>query len=403
MTRESDSPWPVQTFEPYPAAPGLYFGRTAARSPAFSANDAAGGTSVLIGAAAGTDRAGVAVRARGELAERVGNVLAGRQAEAGGRVGGLVGSHDALRRAGAPVLDPAAWPELSDTAGELRAAELLWVPGQSLTGGGEVLVPACAVYLAHRPPSGCAAPLRPGSTGLAAHRSRPEAERHAALEVLERHLLWQAWYADGERTRPARPVLAPPLLAALTALGAVAAFLVLPGPAGTSCVLACVHAPDGTGQTFGARATAGPADDAAAQAACQEALMVRWSLGTPAARDAWRRMRATGGGAPPYGPLEHALYAFHRQDGLAHLRAGSTAAAPSRGGGRPAEPARALADLTGEDVVLVDTTAATGSRGPGGAEAVVRLVAPGARRLPADERPQRLPARARTRLPHPLG
>ncbi|MFE4515843.1 YcaO-like family protein [Kitasatospora sp. NPDC056783] len=411
-------PWPVQTFEPFPAA-GLYFARTAARSPEFSASDAAHGAPVLIGSAAGTRRESVATRALGELAERVGNVLAGRQAEAGRRAA-VLGAYDALRRGGAPVVDPLAWPELRGDDGGLRGAELLWVPGESLTTGREVLVPAYAVYLAHRPSSGGAAPLCPGSTGLAAHRTRREAERHAAFEVLERHLLWRSWYTDGPRAVPppgAGPVLPPPVRDALAALGVLATFVVLPGPAGTGCVVACLHAPDGSAQSFGARATHLPGPDgetvpgAAAESACCEALMVRWSLGTAAARTAWQRLRASGGDLP-YGPLEHALHAYHRQDSLAHLLTGSTALPsgppraprrPERSGGERPHPAGVLADLTGNDVVLVDTTADTGGPGLGEAMTVVRVVAPGARRLPADERAQRPPAGARTRLPHPLG
>ncbi|GAA1987728.1 YcaO-like family protein [Kitasatospora viridis] len=395
---DTEPHWPVQTFAPFPAAPALLFARTAARSRTFSASDAANGEPVLIGSAAGTDPAEVAVRARGELAERVGNVLAGRCAEAGGR-GSVTGGYQQLRRRGRPALDPLAWPELRDTAADLRSAELLWVPGESLDDGREVLVPACAAYLAHRPPPGCAAPLRPGSTGLAAHRTRPEAARHAALEVLERHLLWHAWYADGPCER-AEFALPPVLRGVLAALGLRATFLLLPGPASTACVLACLHAPDGTGQTFGARADTGGALWDAARAACHEALMVRWSLGTAAARTAWQRLRSAGG-APPDGPLEHALHAYHRQDSLARLLDGArTAATPRPTGQRPADPAEVLAGLTGHPAVLVDTT----SPGvPGADAAVVRLVAPGARRLPSDERAHRAPSGARTRLPHPLG
>jgi ribosomal protein S12 methylthiotransferase accessory factor len=412
-------PWPVQTFVPFPTAPGLFFARTAARSPEFSANDAAHGERVLIGAAAGTDRDEVAVRARGELTERVGNVLAGRRAEAGGP-GSVSGAYDALRRTGRPVLDPAAWPELRDQADALRTTELLWVPGESLTSGREALVPACAAYLAHRPPPNCAAPLSPGSTGLAAHRTRPEAGRHAALEVLERHLLWHAWYADGPCVTVPPTVgsdLPAPLRDTLAALGVTATFLVLPGPAHTACVVACLHGPDGAGQTFGARATRltgardGHVPRAAAEAACHEALMVRWSLGTTAARTAWQRLRAAGDN-PPYGPLEHALHTYHRQNSLAHLLDGSTEPIPGGSQDRrtPRPPAdelahlaHTLADLTAEDVVLVDSTAPADRPSPGGVAAVVRLVVPGARRLPADERSQRTTGRARTWLPHPLG
>jgi ribosomal protein S12 methylthiotransferase accessory factor len=178
--------------------------------------------------------------------------------------------------------------------------------------------------------------------------------------------------------------------------------------------VACLHAPDGTEQTFGARATRLTGADSeaapreAAQAACHEALMVRWSMGTTAARTAWQRLRAAGSD-PPNGPLEHALHAYHRQDSLAHLLSGSTRLplSVSRRTGTaaddPAHLAGTLADVTREDVVLVVTTAAAGLPGPGAAATVVRLVAPGARRLPTDEHAHRPPARARTLLPQSLG
>ncbi|MGI5350629.1 YcaO-like family protein [Streptomyces sp. CA-250714] len=108
--------------------------------------------------------------------------------------------------------------------------------GRSCTTGDSVWVPGCAVYLAHRPPTGCVAPLRPGSTGLAAHVSRDSAVRHAVFEVLERHLVWHAWDTHAPRRQlspeQCRRVLPEPLREGLTALGRAATFLELPGRAG---------------------------------------------------------------------------------------------------------------------------------------------------------------------------
>ncbi|MGW2598838.1 YcaO-like family protein [Streptomyces klenkii] len=389
--------WPVQTFQPFPDAPRFVLGRTAARSRAFTANDAAGGQPVIIGSAAGTDHADVVRRARGELMERTHNVLAGHRA----RERAVVASYASLRQRGRPALDPWAWPELRLLT-DVREATLPWVTGESLTGGGQVLVPACAVYLAHRPPAGCPAPLRPGSTGLAAHLTAARAREHAVLEILERDLFRHAWYDGAPRLAPTGPApLGEELRRVLAALGLRERCIVLPGPGGTACVVACLHADDGTRQSFGARATAGDSAPAAVSAV-HEALMVRWSMGTASAGAAWSRIRERGPGRLPSGPLEHALHAFHRQDSLAALLHGAAAvpwptAAPVTG----ALP-RLLAERTGEDVVEVDSSA------PGagyGELAVVRVVAPGARRLPSKEpAPAALPGGTLGRhLPHPLG
>ncbi|MFJ4771244.1 YcaO-like family protein [Streptomyces uncialis] len=451
---------------PFPDAPRFVLGRTAARSSVFTPNDAAGGRPVLIGAATGTDRVDVARRARGELMERMHNVLSGHRA----REGAVVTSYASLRRGGTAALDPCSWVELRSLT-HLREATMPWVTGTSLTGGGQVLVPACAVYLAHRPPAGCPAPLRPGSTGLAAHETAARAREHAVLEIFERDLLWHAWYADAPRQSPPGPApLDEELRQVLAVLGLRERCLVLPGPGGTACVVACVHTSDGTRQSFGARATSGALAPAAVSAV-REALMVRWSMGTASARAVWARMREREPDRQPSGPLEHALHTFHRQDSLTPLLRGATcepwtttaggsagaprsaaraSAAESRGTAHgcvadplvtepgsagdprvasrgaagnpgamshvpvrdpgatapnPAEAApRLLAERTGEDVVEVDTSAPAAD---GGRAVVVRVVAPGARRLPVDE-PDRtalaLPAgNARRHPPHPLG
>lgn len=391
--------WPVQTLRPFPEAPWFVLGRTAARGSAFAANDAAGGRPVIIGSAAGTDRADVVRRARGELTERVHSVLAGHRA----REGAVVASYASLRRQGRPALDPWAWPELRPLA-EAREVRLPWVTAESLTGGGHVLVPACAVYLAHRPPVGCPAPLRPGSTGLAAHLTAARAREHAMLEIIERDLFWHAWYDDAPRRTPPGPApLGEDLRRVLAVLGLRERCVVLPGPGSTACVVACLHTGDGTRQSFGARATAGDGAPAAVSAVL-EALMVRWSMGTASAGVVWDRMREHGPSRLPSGPVEHALHSFHRQDSLTALLRGAVTE-PWRTAARATmaeELPSLLAERTGEDVVEVDSSA------PGagyGEPVVVRVVAPGARRLPAREPdPATLPGgTARQRLPHPLG
>ncbi len=399
--------WPVQLLTPYPAFPRLLFGRSAVRSAAFPANDAAGGQRALIGSAAGTGAADVAVRTHGELTERVHNVLAGRAAESD--PSGLIGSYAVLHRRKVPVLDPMSWPELAERPEAARETDLLWVAGESLTGGGEVFVPACVVYLAHRPPPGCAAPLRPGSAGLSAHHTRDSAARHAALEVFERDLLWRAWYGGGRRTVIPFSGGGGLLHDGLAALGLSAVILLLPGPGGTACVVACLHDETGAAQSFGARALLVHAGVAAAEAAVRvavfEALMVRWSLRTPAAAAALRRLGRSGW-HEVNGPLEHALYAFHRQDGLARLLTGGDTALDQWPAGGPVPPpvpvGSLLAEHTCEDVVLVDTVAPD-ARWPAQGTDVVRVVAPGARRLPTREPLLPPPAGARDGIPHPLG
>lgn len=150
--------------------------------------------------------------------------------------------------------------------------------------------------------------------------------------------------------------------------------------------------------------------------------MVRWSMGTPVARRAWQDMRASSPPVLPRGALEHALWTFHRQDSLGHWLAKAAAGKgrAAAGEGRAAmvdgwtapvtSPdataderglARLLAEHTEQDVVAVDTTTpeicADGIT-------VVRVVAPGARRLPSDERA--VPPAHGTGpqpLPHPFG
>ena len=87
-------------------------------------------------------------RARGELMERMGNVLAGRSAEAEaararpGATPGIgefvhIGDWCALRRHGVPAVDPAAWSGRDDS----RDVRQLWCRGRSTGTGEEVWVP----------------------------------------------------------------------------------------------------------------------------------------------------------------------------------------------------------------------------------------------------------------------
>jgi len=141
---ETCSAWHVEVFAPFPESAQVVFGRVAARSAAFSRTCASGGAPVLIGSAAGHDPQDVAVRARGELLERMSNVLAGRAAEAAGTV---VATFEQLRRRRAPAVDPVHWggPQARETC-------QLWVEGRSLLTGAEALVPAGVAFLHHRPP-----------------------------------------------------------------------------------------------------------------------------------------------------------------------------------------------------------------------------------------------------------
>ncbi|HEU5027762.1 MAG TPA: YcaO-like family protein [Spirillospora sp.] len=400
----------AQVFRPYPGCPRLRFGRIAARSAAFARAGETGGT-LLVGAAAGTDDADVAARARAELLERAHNVLAGRRAETDGAAR-RIATYEALQHAGAPAVDPCAWSELRTTL-ELRRRPLLWVDAVSLVDGRQVLVPASGVFLRHRPPPQGAAPMRPGSTGIAAHRTEGEASRHALLEVLERDLLWRAWYGRGPRRTLAHP-LPEPLSGVLGSLGTFCSLVFLPGPAETGCVVACLHDERGDRQTFGARATATPLKqgttspgrsaslEQSVASAVYEALMVRWSMDTADARAARRRMRERGG--PPIGPVEHAVYAYRHQDALAHLRAADGGAVLPHPTASPATGPRTLAEVvadhTDEDVLWRPTMAPELDTGD---LAVGRVIAPGAHRLPSDEHAHPPPADARTRRPHPLG
>ncbi|MCX5379739.1 YcaO-like family protein [Streptomyces sp. NBC_00091] len=366
--------WAPQVFAPYPQQPDLLFARVAARSAAFETTSAAGGAPVLVGSAAGHDRDQVTLGARGELLERLGNVMAGREAEAAAE---LVGTREELRREGIPAVEP-----------QVRAdTRRLWVRGRTVRGA-EVFVPAGAAFLHHRPPPGCDAAQSSGSTGLAAHPDVMSAARHAAWEVLERDLIRRSWYGLADRPPSLLPFAPPPALAGfLRSSGLTATAFGVPAPAGCACVVVCLHRPDGTGQAFGARC--GPADNvgALAEKAAYEAVMVRWSMRTRVARRAWDEWHGT---SPPVTAVQHALWTYHRQDSLGlwdvrpvpELRPGS---------GVRTDPLDVLAGHTGRDVILVESTSAP-AREAG--VRVVRLLAPGA--LP-------LPSAGHTGHPHPFG
>lgn len=373
----------VNVFHPFPEVPGIVFARAAARSPLFNANPAASGDSVIIGSSAGWDPDDVRMRALGELHERVGNVLAARRAETASRV---IATHRELLQAGTPALHP----------GSEEECPLLWVSGSRLQDGEPVLVPAGRVFVQHRPPPGCAALPSPGSVGLAARPTRPAATRHGLLEVMERDLFWRSWYSEGWRPSVLPDSGLPETLRqAIADLGLEVCLLLVEGPGDIGLAVACLHAEGRTRQSFGARAFTPGEQDMAFERAASEALMIRWSMGTPAADAAWALLRAR---RPPLprNALEHALLAFHRGDSLGWLlRFGAPVrrCRPAEGGDLGAIVARHL----GAEPVLVDTSVPDVC---GEDAVVVRVVAPGAHRLPADERGAP-PGHAGP--PHPVG
>ncbi|MBT2896346.1 YcaO-like family protein [Streptomyces sp. McG3] len=391
--------WTPQVFAPYASCPQVVFARVAARSPQFDAVCAAGDRPILVGSSAGHDPERVAASARGELLERMGNVLAGRAAEADAAV---VATHKELRRKGIPAVDPAGLTADGGAAAldDVREARRLWVLGRSLRTGAEVHVPAGAVFLHHRAPTGCDPGPGAGSTGIAAHPDPEAATQHAAWEVLERDLIRGSWYG----LLPGPDVMAStglpePLSQLLDGTGTEATGLDLPAPAGARCVAVALHAADGTRQTFGARCGPDTGDvDTLAEKAAYEALMVRWSMNTAVVKDTWARWR---GEDPPDSAVKHALWTYHRQDSLrlwtsraprSGVRREPAAGAPHRSG------TDALAEHTGGDLVVVDTT--SGQPASLG-WTVVRVVAPGARALPTG--PNGEPGPAAGPGPHPLG
>ncbi|MGW2592943.1 YcaO-like family protein [Streptomyces sp. NPDC001515] len=415
MNVSTPTAWTPEVFAPWPHTPGALLARVAARSKSFNPTGAAGGAPVLIGSAAGDAASDVGPRARGELMERMGNVLAGRAAEAeadagpqrlpaGGRA--RIGTWSELRRAGVPASDPAdpatgpatVAPPDRTSAREVRQ---LWYRGRATGSGEDVWIPAGAAFLHHRPPPGCAATHRAGSTGVAAHLGPDAASAHAAWEILERDLVRRSW-CDPLRHPPvafdaldALPAGAEDLRQLLDHEDLRATALALPAPAGATAVAVCVHEPDRTHQTYGARC--GPAHELpeAVARACWEALMVRWSMSAPVAVRAWERLSRTGA---PRTELDHALWAFHAQDALTRWAGPATALRdppappPARRTTGEPDPVALLAAHTGRDVIAVDC----GTGPPADADLfVVRLIAPGASPLPARPVPG-VP-------PHPFG
>ncbi|WP_151770262.1 YcaO-like family protein [Streptomyces abyssomicinicus] len=375
----------------------MVFARVAARSDAFGSTGAGGGMRVLVGSAAGAGATDVAARARGELMERMGNVLTGREAESGATGTTRTATYTELRRLGIPAVDPAVWGTVA-----ARAARQLWVVGRALRAGREVWVPAGAAFLQHRPPPGCTATVRAGSTGVAAHPRRESATAHAAWEILERELIRRSWCAPQDHRPSVHDALSGPdeLQTGLTSLlmreRLSATVLLPPAPQQVCVAVVCLHTDDGRRQSFGA--SCGPADarTTTLTKAAFEALMVRWSMGTAAADRARRRLEDAG---RPRGAVEHALWAFHHQDALSHWQggpghatgAGGPGSVENPGPGSP-DPVTVLSEYTGLDVIAVDSAA-----GPPRTEdlSVVRLVAPGARPLPSRTAPGT--------PPHPFG
>jgi ribosomal protein S12 methylthiotransferase accessory factor len=396
--------WAPETFCPYPDSEAVVFARVAARSDLFGPTSAGGGKRVLVGSAAGVSATDVAPRARGELMERMGNVLTGREAESGTLRTTRTATYAELRRLGIPAVDPAVWGTRA-----ARTARQLWVPGRALRAEREVWVPAGAAFLQHRPPPGCTATVQAGSTGVAAHLRQESATAHAAWEILERELIRRSWCAPHDHRPSVHDVLSTPaglpagLLAGLPIglkellarerLSATA--LLPPAPQQVCVAVVCLHTEDGRRQSFGASCGPAGAHTTVLAKAAFEALMVRWSMGTAAADRARRRMENVD---QPRGAVEHALWAFHRQDALSHWQGPDHATAPAESSPTTssdpgsADPVTLLSEYTGLDVIAVDC--ATGPPRTEGL-AVVRLVAPGARPLPTRTDPG-VP-------PHPFG
>ncbi|MEU8433881.1 YcaO-like family protein [Streptomyces sp. NPDC029216] len=389
--------WVPEVFRPFADSAAVVFARVAARSAAFGSNSAGGGRPVLVGSAAGATADDVAVRARGELMERMGNVLTGRAAESGALPATRTATYSELRHRGIPAVDPALWG-----AAESRAARQLWVRGRALSSDGEAWVPAGAAFLQHRPPPGYTATVRAGSTGVGAHPRREAATAHAAWEILERELIRRSWCAPEHHRPSAHDALAGPtglpldLRALLVRERLCATALLPPAPRQVCAVVVCLHTEDGRLQSFGASCGPPGGSATALAKAAFEALMVRWSMGTAAARRALQRLETAD---RPHDAVEHALWAFHRQDALRHWLGGHPAGgygpvhhtSESSAVGLP-DPVDLLTQYTGLDVIAVDC--------PTGAPntedmSVVRLVAPGARPLPTRTDPG-IP-------PHPFG
>jgi ribosomal protein S12 methylthiotransferase accessory factor len=275
------------------------------------------------------------------------------------------------------------------------------VAGQSLLTGAETLVPAGVTFLHHRPPNGCQAMARAGSTGVAAHPDATVAADHAAWEIFERDLVRRSWYNGGPAptVMSGDSVLPAALEQLLDRLGLWLTVLLIPSPAVVGCVVACLCTQDGDRQSFGARCRPVGAQRQSIEKAVYEALMVRWSMSTSVARSAWQQWA---GSTLPRTAVEHALWALHRQDSLRLWldKPDSAGGLPVPGtrSGQPAEaswtPAQLLGAYTGEDVIEVDTTVAQ-ARAAG--IVVVRVVAPGTRPLPTGRHGDT------NDLPHPFG
>lgn len=381
--QEICSAWRVEVFAPFPESARVVFGRVAARSAAFGHTSASGGAPVLIGSAAGHDPEDVAVRARGELLERMSNVLAGRAAE---RASAVVATFEQLRCRRVPAVDPVHWG-----GPEAREASQLWVVGRSLLTEAEVLVPAGVAFLHHRPPIGCQAVIRAGSTGVAAHLDALAAASHAAWEILERDVVRRSWYGGGPAPTVVSGDLGLPaaLEQLLDRLGLRVTILLIPAPVTVDCIVACLCNRDGHRQSFGARCRPRGDQRQSIEKAAYEALMVHWSMSTSVARSAWLQWA---GSTLPRTAVEHALWALHCQDslrlwldrpdpGLDRPDPAGLPVSATRPGQSTASwtPAQLLSAYTGEDVIAVDTTVAQiHTEGV----VVARVVAPGAYPLP---------------------
>ena len=119
--------------------------------------------------------------------------------------------------------------------------------------------------------------------------------------------------------------------------------------------------------------------------------MVRWSMDAPVAQRAWEGLRRRSRPVAPRTAVEHALWTFHEQDSLGLWLSKATAPAIRDEPPCDQDLAAVIADHSGDDVVAVDCATRDAEAGA----VVVRVVAPGAWRLPAAARDGD--------LPHPFG
>ncbi|MFD0381977.1 hypothetical protein ACFQ2B_04785 [Streptomyces stramineus] len=162
--------WEPQVFTPFAESPGVVFARTAARSAEFGTagvSGAHGAGDVIVGSGAG---ATVPTWPGGPGA----SCWSGWATSwPDGRPRAPPGGRAPTRTGGGAACPPSTRPRSPAPPATVRGAACGC--HRSLLTGDELLVPAGAVYLRHRPPAGRAAWIKAGSTGLGAHPDRREA------------------------------------------------------------------------------------------------------------------------------------------------------------------------------------------------------------------------------------